>query len=138
MTYSMFDLKIIATPCGKQGIRSIFMTSKFNYMTSVSNQIYFFTFPYAVWNFLQPPSNPYHPGHQLVRRCPFSVISWSLSWLKINDRKFTWVEWPERDLSASEIGIRMSSKWALNEISTSFLRLYELSPSYVKSLYNFS
>ena len=48
MTYSMFDLKIIATPCGKQGIRSIFMTSKFNYMTSVSNQIYFFTFPHAV------------------------------------------------------------------------------------------
>ena len=58
--------------------------------------------------------------------------------LKNNDQKFTWVEWPERDLSASEIGIRMSSKWALNEISTSFLRLYELSPSYVKSLYDFS
>ena len=78
-------------------------------------------------------SFPSRPSTSTVRGSPGRYRD-----LKNNDLKFTWVEWPERDLSASEIGIRMSSKWALNEISTSFLRLYELSPSYVKSLYDFS
>lgn len=127
----MFDFKIkkTTTPSVEQSVRSILWPT--NSIILHQTQIKFI-FLHSTMRFLVV-SFPSRPSTSTVRGSPGRYRD-----LKNNDLKFTWVEWPERDLSASEIGIRMSSKWALNEISTSFLRLYELSPSYVKSLYDFS